>query len=949
MKKDLMITFGGVFTALFFFSAHIEASFSWLPVEGACYYLRSDTGGAHIGFLSLDRHDLEHLVIRREPDEFALWGFERRSEGSSTGYYVVNKKTSDTLFFEDPGVAVDVPAKISRRGTLSLWNDFFLTDGQPSLPYLSSQRANFYPICMATGEVGLSQVDSAGSRLRFTIEREKFLPDGLCKYRFGVDTAGVPEADGGYLGFLSVQSAVEGRYDSLIVDFSKDSPSRGDSSLWYFLLDAIVSDTAYFRIRNQATGGLLAFDRPRADTVACVRSSGELSLWQIPFFDDQGSSGRFVLRDTATDENFYLGLRGDRVMLLTDTMDYRCLSFFVEKNALMPDVPDSCIVGGDSVKVHRVKYLSGADSGRYLGVDVYGRKMLLDTVYAHLPDGQFVVYRFNKFSLMSRAGSVTTGLFVDGVYGHDSLLVVYDSQRRAIPGWYTNRVDTFEITPVTYGNIDVERLKTNLGYKYFSPGELLSSSYVFSYASADTLNGCVVGYDEVDSLVVLFSGGGDTVRFVAEEVSVPYAAGAPAIADIPELRRQAYGFRSAVDSTLYFSFRGADSVLSMDRAAFRSSFFLKEGAVPGAGYCFMGDAGSGAFVRKLLADSTRHIGAARVDTSVTHLFVPMRKDRSVAAKDPYVYLTELLYGRGLYEFSAHVAGEERFLTKNYYDYAVFGREGESMLRSGSFAPADFHLWVDTARGRGYDADRASFFLVGEVDTLRSSLASRIDVEGYFLHVMDSMSLPSHGDYVVEVDGGKYNRVNFVKARRCSANALLLDSPDPQAKDSVGFVGMGERAINEYRFYLQVVDEEAAPGECYIVTEPGYGGKPGVRGYLSYKKHHRESLYVGPRLDPSQESEGRMVSVTISRANRVSNDLPPSVSEEAGGRARVVADGTGRVTFFHAAGERVVIYDVVGRRVADRVIVSDRETLFVSARGILIVKIGERIVRKIVNY
>jgi hypothetical protein len=783
----------------------------------------------------------------------------------------------------------------------------------------------------------------------FSVHLKAFIPwtpvDSVYYY-LRVDTVGIPDTD--WLGYLSADTLTANRQDSLIVDRLKDAPSRGDLSLWGFRPDTVISsDTVYYRIRNKATDSLLAFNRPTADTVACVRNTGELNLWQISPFAGDRKSGLFVLRDTVGDRNYYLGLRDDRVMLLTDTTDYKCMRFVMEEETppeeTPPYVPGICIAGADSVEVFKVKYVNGTDSGKYLGVDFRGDRILLDTVYAHLPDGQFVVCQYNRYTWMSRAGRVMTGR-----NEQDSLKVVLDDiTGDTIPDRYTNTRDTFEITPITYWNTPEERLDSTLGYRYFLPDELLSSSYVFSYRSADTLNGRVIGYDEADSLVRLLPEG-DTARFVLE-VAGSYAIGAPAIGDIPRLERWAYRLCSTEDTTLYFAAGGADS-LAMDTLPNVSHFFLKADTIPGNGYYFIEDRPSPAIVRKLLTDSTRHFSLASMDAADTHLFALIRKARYIPEADPYDYLKELVQGRGLYEFSAHLAGANRFLTRNYYHYAVFGKEGESMLRSGSYAPADFYLWVDTARGRGYDTNKPSFFLVSAVDTLQSSSSSRLDVSGYFLHVMDSMSQPAHDAYVIRIDGRSYRRVNFVKAKRHSANELLLDTPNPQVRDSVGFAGKNERAINEYRFYLQAVDGDVASNAYYIVTEQGYGGKRGTHGYLSYKYNHRDSLYVGPRIDPAKEedSEGRMIRLKIAKAatGTVSNETipPPEVDEVA--KKMAVVGGNGQLTFLYAAGERVGVYNVVGQQIADRVIASDRETIAVS-RGILIVRIGDKMTRKVV--
>ena len=453
----------------------------------------------------------------------------------------------------------------------------------------------------------------------------------------------------------------------------------------------------------------------------------------------------------------------------------------------------------------------------------------------------------------------------------------------------------------------------------------------------------MIGYDPADSLAVLLAEG-DTMQFVLEVAEPNITQGAPAIAGIPALERLAYRLRSKEDSTLYFSVQ-ADS-LAVDTIPYTSSFFLKEDTVlvpepEEKGYYFIENSNT-VSVRKLLADSTKHFNLVPIDSTDIHLFTLTPKDRYVAEEDPYEYLTELLYGRGLYELSADVYGESRYLTKNYYHYAVLGKEGESMLRSGSYTPADFHLWIDTARGPGYNPVKPSFYIVKDVDSTSLTASQPLNISGYFLHVMDSASLPEHDDYVVEIDGKTYNRVNFVKAHRRSAGELLLDTTSrAQFRDSVGFAGKNEQAINEYRFYLQYVDEND-DDRCYIVTEQGYGGKPGIRGYLSINPSDNPSdrkLYVGPRDGVS------IVPLTVSRASMVSNEVIPPVVEEVTKKITVIG-GNGQVDIRNATGLRVIVYNVVGQQVADKILTADQETIPVS-RGVLIVKIGDKTTRKVI--
>jgi hypothetical protein len=428
---------------------------------------------------------------------------------------------------------------------------------------------------------------------------------------------------------------------------------------------------------------------------------------------------------------------------------------------------------------------------------------------------------------------------------------------------------------------------------------------------------------------------------VLDVLPVSYSAGAPEMAGIPHLKRFAYYLRAHDDTTLYISVRANGSIY-VDTIPYRTSFFLKEDTIPDEGkYYFVLNEVS---ERKLLADSTKHFNPVRADSVDIHSFVMIRRERYPVEDDPYDYLTyeELVTdfsGLGLYELSSYINVEYKYLTKNYYNYALYGKEGESMLRTGSYMPSDFHLWIDTARGKGFNPLKPSFYIVKDVDTIQA----KFNISGYFLHVMDSTSVPEHDEYVVKTIGSdyEYNRLNFVKAKRYSANELLLDSL--QSRDSVGFAGKNENAINEYRFYLQKTDNS---GEYYLVTEPDYGGQRGKRGYLSVIDNPEGMdkpgiLYVGPRNDSNVRP------VKIATASRVSNEpvAPPKPEEEVSKKITIVG-GEGQVAVHNAMGERVTIYNVLGQRIADRVMSSDTETIPVT-RGILIVKVGDSKTQKVV--
>jgi hypothetical protein len=917
--------------------------------DSVYYYLKVDTSGVDLGYLGIRSTDATVSVDPVNSSDSAMWRIIAANEipgyiATGNEYRFVNVATADTLRFMPVTTEFpDTVAVINETGVLSCWFDLLFNEGEGNkfkTKYKGAGSAEYtYHLTMSVdGTVMLSLTDtlslpppalrlSVQTQLNFTVERVKRLPDPNKYYRLKVDTAGMPDV--APLGYLSADTVI--RRDSLAVY----KAWKGDLSLWKPVVDTIVFDTTYYRISNKATDSILAFDIKSpfgGDTVAYMKQSGELNRWMLPFFVEDNGRGKFLVRDTLNEIDYYLALKDTIVMLVSDTIAYKLMKFALEEDFLM-----------DTALVYKVKNLnSGADSGRYLGADIHGDKIYLDTVYAHLPDGQFVVYRENRYTLRSRAGHVTTGH--SNSIG-DSLSVVSDT----LPFLFTNRIDTFEIVPIDYGDMATRKSDPYLGYRYILPEMLDTSAYIFSYSSNDALDRRVMGYEQSDSTMMLLAV--DTAQFVLN-VCRTFMDGAPAIAEIPQLERFSYYLRAYDDTTLYASVRSDDS-LRLDTIPYRASFFLKEDTIPVTPgvwkYYFVEDKEGTA--KKLLVDPTSRFSMATMDIVPVHLFEMTHQSRYPAEEDPYAYLTydsliKYYSGIGLYEIITDInpPDDNRYLTKNYYDYAAFAKEGESsMLRSGSYEPSDFHLWIDTARGPGFNPDKPSFYIVKSVDTtMRDDDPCKIS--GYFLHVMDSTSLLSYGEYVVgPTEGGiEYNRVNFVKATRHSADELLLESPVMRARDSVGFAGKNEDAINEYRFYLQLIDPDVS-GEYYIVTEQGYGeGKGGVRGsrgYLSLSQGNGR-LFVGPR---NNDARG----VRISLASRVSNEVvrPVPPPEEIRKNISIIG-GDKQVIIQNAMGERVTIFNVVGQSIAVKTLFSDKETIAVP-RGILIVKVGNTKTHKVV--
>jgi len=233
-----------------------------------------------------------------------------------------------------------------------------------------------------------------------------------------------------------------------------------------------------------------------------------------------------------------------------------------------------------------------------------------------------------------------------------------------------------------------------------------------------------------------------------------------------------------------------------------------------------------------------------------------------------------------------------------------------------------------------------------------------DVKGWFLHVMDSVDTYydtvryNAKEYFVTTGGKKYNRANFVYARRDSGDGLLLDTiaSTATARDSVGYAGKNANAINEYRFYLQesgVVRD--AKMLYFLVTEPDLGGETGKMGYLSYiQRENDQALYFGPREDDAVcYIEFERSYSTATTGNEAIVILPPAKIVADDAKVLSITGGEGSVTVRNAMGERVEGYTILGRRIVSHTVTSDNETI-PFPRGIAIVKAGAKALKVVVR-
>ena len=870
------------------------------PSDTIYYFIKVDTSAVHVGYLRVDSMDTNLTLVDSVKGDYALWKFKRRS-ASIPDYYIINKKTGDTIAFDVP--TTDTRAIIHDGGAINVWYALFAVNtNDPEL--LLSYNAGFEYYLTYDGEVKISPEASTSLKpIRFQLERPKFDPIPGEFYRIKVDTL-----PGDYLGYLSADT-LTATLDSIRID-----TARTDLTLWQFDLDTLINDTAIYKITNKVTGVMLAFDVPNNDTIAYVKNTGLLNLWLTPLYTEENRIAQLMARDTTTKTDYFLGLDEDTVVwFVNDTTDIAKLSFYIEDEILPPPPPQYLF---DSTKVYRMKYLNGQNVGphnrnKYLGVDAVGIPIWLDSVYAHIPDGQFVVNKANTSSLLNR--TQTENLT-------DSIFYALDISNNRIPDTYVYREDTVEITEINYGSFD--KTDPHLGYKYVHPSSLSTYCHYFVYSSPDSLEGRILSSDWTVKLLEL----NDTAMYLLEEVSL--SLGAPEVGGIEQLRKYQYRLHSLSDTSLYLSGHSPSEMTNVKTDA--ALYYLKESENPKEYYLLLYKPD----IHKLIVDSvSKQLIHAPKDTLAFSLFrIEETIRRAYEDPDPYTYLTQLPdnKGRGFYELritNPQPPGQMTWLSKNFYDYPVLAREGESMLRAGSYTPYDLQLWVDTARGTGFQPDKPYFYIVKDVDTTDS-----YKIQGYFLHVIDSPLLAPNNDYIVEVNGKTYNRLNFVNATRVTANDMQLIS---NARIINGLT------LNEYRFYFQETDEKDATGKpvgYYLVTEAGYGDghRSNERGYLSFKTV--DTLYVGPR-----DGALKIQFTGSTVANVIIPPAAPPLEEIS--REITIIGQAGRIDIHNAAGQPAYVYNMLGRLIVQQTLASDNETI-PATRGIHIVKAGP-ITRKVI--
>ena len=737
--------------------------------------------------------------------------------------------------------------------------------------------------------------------LWMSVNMQAFTPEPDEFYRIKVDN--VLSASPVFLGYLSADILTTNK-DSLKIDWTEN-----DLTAWMFKLDTIINDSIFYTIINKETKDTLAFDIPEDDTIAVINPAGLLNQWWMPFDNPDSRTGVLATRDSLTGKHYFLGINTDTVvMIIGSNSSYDSLSFLLEDILPpLPPPPPGPTYLFDTTAVYKIQYAMKTKREYYIGYAFDEVEVFLDKVYAHIPDGQFIANRVNPNSLINRMmPSMNTPSFEK--YYVNGILV---------PDTFLYRGDTVTVIPIT--DADLDKTNSFLGHKYISPTGLTDSSYYFSVTEPDSLLGRILGNDEI----VMLLEAGDTATFLLDEVfSSNYTTG---FSQVATLQKQVFTLRSTADPTMYLS---SDEIPELTRSKTNAGYYyLREDTIPGTYFLVNTIPTSTLSTNKMLVlnPKTKQLEQA-ARTSANHTLFQIGRAMRTPEPEPdnNSYLTQFPHtkGKGYYELLVYYdppTSNTKSLTKDFYDYAALGNEGESMLRAGSYTPYDLQLWVDTAAGWGGNSDKPSFYIVKDVDTTLAGV-NNFYITGHFLHVMDSSKIVSNSDYVVRVGSKEYNRLNFIDAKRIADDQLELTSSGQLVSSFAN--------IREYRFYFQ----ETGETDRYYIMSEGLGDvdKPNERGYLSMLG---DKLYVGPR--------DHALKVQV-RGSTVANERVPQAPPD---REVIIMGGNGTIELLNVVGQPVYVYNILGRLIAHLTPTSDHETIPVQ-KGLLIVKAGD-VTRKVV--
>lgn len=266
-------------------------------------------------------------------------------------------------------------------------------------------------------------------------------------------------------------------------------------------------------------------------------------------------------------------------------------------------------------------------------------------------------------------------------------------------------------------------------------------------------------------------------------------------------------------------------------------------------------------------------------------------------------------------------GDEASKVTAVRPFAVIKRTGLELKAAAT--DNDFVLGLDTAYVNRPDNYRYAYYITKAIDTAK---VGTFDTKAYMVSYADSTA---HNSDTVKYDQDGLTRIGFVNANRVefgNNDSLAIAKPAAKTADTLNIAD--KKGITNATWAFPIDDDN----EGYYRIEVAPAANKADKKYVSY---------LNGVLVLGNKEQAQLFAIN-------DTDLKPTDNEEITTSEVKVIAGEGQVTIAGATGKKVVVTNVLGQVVANKVITSDNSVI-AAPQGVVVVAVeGEEAVKAVVE-
>ena len=266
-------------------------------------------------------------------------------------------------------------------------------------------------------------------------------------------------------------------------------------------------------------------------------------------------------------------------------------------------------------------------------------------------------------------------------------------------------------------------------------------------------------------------------------------------------------------------------------------------------------------------------------------------------------------------------GDEASKVTAVRPFAVIKRTGLELKAAAT--DNDFVLGLDTAYVNRPDNYRYAYYITKAIDTAK---VGAFDTKAYMVSYADSTA---HNSDTVKYDQDGLTRIGFVNANRVefgNNDSLAIAKPAAKTADTLNIAD--KKGITNATWAFPIDDDN----EGYYRIEVAPAANKADKKYVSY---------LNGVLVLGNKEQAQLFAIN-------DTDLKPTDNEEITTSEVKVIAGEGQVTIAGATGKKVVVTNVLGQVVANKVITSDNSVI-AAPQGVVVVAVeGEEAVKAVVE-